>query len=827
MANTKIDSFKPRLRDSAQVRLRSDGSAGVWDTATGRSLEIADDQAPLLLAIDGERTLTGVAEAHAEAKGYVPFTALRDLMQGLSRQDLLANPPEEIAAAGLAATRRRNERWADSRIATFPMPFVGPLAAVVSLAALGAAAFLTPDLNPEPTGWDVLWAYGGAALALTLRGFFRGAAASALGRGPLRLRIASCFGVLHLEPDGGSVALLDRNRRALAHFAAILGAMTAAALSWSCPVPGLAAGALAVLLANLVPFEPTSMGKLFSVMAGRVDLREHARAYLTRRFLLRAVSRQFFDGEASLILSLLASLAWFVLLIQVLFRQGFVAVLQMMRVAVDTQTSGIERALALLGGGVLTLLMPAAVLGLVWALGRAILSVRPPKASAQGTVTTSTMKAKDLAAIPVFAYLSPEQLDKLTTAVKEIAYQPGEKIVSQGDPGDRFFAIRCGQAKVEHELPSGLVHEVAQLGAGDCFGETALLENAPRSASVRAATPVTVAALSKTDFDQVIASLGGADITRLLRAAAALHKSRFFERLPADRLGFPGRAPGAARGEGGHRGGQGRRGRPRVLPHRHRFLRGARLRRRAHRRAAAGRPLRRDRPLARHPASRHRARRRGRHRAGPGEGSLPQGHDQRPLALRRHRVAGGGARGRCRMMKVLLGRVLPIGAAIALLSSSASPLSGALNGFAHAANALGGAQNEDSSDMTMPDEASVNAAIGQVGTGGFSLTKMFKNLFGNSESDKAKAQLDQIIANVKGRSASGQPGIPVEGAKAGKGATGTKTPAGTKGKAGGGASKAGAGKSLTTPAPTAPPPAGGAGEGAAAGSGAEGGGASP
>lgn len=534
MADVNIDSFKPRLRESVQVRLRSDGSAGLWDSATGRALEVADDQAPLLFALDGDRTLTGIAEAHAEAKGYVPFTALRDLMQGLSRQDLLANPREEVAAAGLSATRRRNERWADFGIAAFPVPFLGPLAAIVAVATLGVASFVVALPEEAQSGWDVLWAYAGAALALTLRGFFRGAATFALGQPPQRMRLAASLGVLHLEPDGGGVALLDRYRRALGHFAALLGAMTACELAWS--RPGLAAGAMAVLLADLIPFEPTSLGKLLSVMAGRVDLREHARAYLSRRLLSRAASAQFFDGEASLIWSLLASLAWFTLLIQVLFKQGLVAVLQMVRVAVDSQTSGLERALALLGGGVLTLAMPAAVLGLVWALGRAILSVRPPKASAQGTTSPSTMQAKDLAAIPVFASLSPEQLAKLTTAVKEVAYRPGEKIVCQGDPGDRFFAIRSGQAVVEHELPSGLVHEVARLGPGDCFGETALLENAPRTASVRAATPVTVAALAKADFDQVVAALGGADVTRLLRAAAALHKSRFFERLPPERL---------------------------------------------------------------------------------------------------------------------------------------------------------------------------------------------------------------------------------------------------------------------------------------------------
>lgn len=166
------------------------------------------------------------------------------------------------------------------------------------------------------------------------------------------------------------------------------------------------------------------------------------------------------------------------------------------------------------------------------------------------------------------------------------------------------------------------------------------------------------------------------------------------------------------------------------------------------------------------------------------------------------------------MMKVLLGRVLPVGAAAALLASSASPLQPALSAFTHAANALGGAQSEDTSDLQMPDEASVQAAIGGgVGAEGFSLSKMFKNLFGPSESDKAKAQLDQIIANVKGRSAGGQPGITPDGQVAAGKAGKARAPGG---KAAGGKATAipqGAkqpGKAAaTTPTKGAQPPQGG------------------
>ena len=180
--------------------------------------------------------------------------------------------------------------------------------------------------------------------------------------------------------------------------------------------------------------------------------------------------------------------------------------------------------------------MPVALGALVWALVRAGLSVRPARARAQGRVTNAALQSKDLESIPAFAHLTGEQLDKIAAAVKEVSFHPGERIVRQGDPGDCFYAVRCGAVAVEHELPSGLTREVARLGPGDCFGETALLENAPRSATVKALTEVSLASLSRADFDAVVQALGGADVTRLLRAAAALHKSSFFSRLPTERL---------------------------------------------------------------------------------------------------------------------------------------------------------------------------------------------------------------------------------------------------------------------------------------------------
>ena len=70
----------------------------------------------------------------------------------------------------------------------------------------------------------------------------------------------------------------------------------------------------------------------------------------------------------------------------------------------------------------------------------------------------------------------------------------------QGDVGDAFYAIRSGHADV---VRGGT--RVAALGAGDYFGEAALLNDAPRNATVVARTPMRVFRLPRSGFDAIVA----------------------------------------------------------------------------------------------------------------------------------------------------------------------------------------------------------------------------------------------------------------------------------------------------------------------------------
>ncbi len=106
----------------------------------------------------------------------------------------------------------------------------------------------------------------------------------------------------------------------------------------------------------------------------------------------------------------------------------------------------------------------------------------------------------ELRELPAFAHLSSERLAELLELGTWVAMPAGEALVRQGDEGDAFYAIRSGRADV---IRDGT--HVAALGPGDYFGETALLNDAPRNATVMAHTAVRAFRLTREGFDALIA----------------------------------------------------------------------------------------------------------------------------------------------------------------------------------------------------------------------------------------------------------------------------------------------------------------------------------
>lgn len=96
---------------------------------------------------------------------------------------------------------------------------------------------------------------------------------------------------------------------------------------------------------------------------------------------------------------------------------------------------------------------------------------------------------------PIFAPLPGAILEHLAARLIPLRLKSGEIVVREGDPGDRFFLVADGELEVSADgMP------IATLGAGDSFGEIALLRDLPRTATVVVRTPAVLYALDRDEF---------------------------------------------------------------------------------------------------------------------------------------------------------------------------------------------------------------------------------------------------------------------------------------------------------------------------------------
>lgn len=102
-----------------------------------------------------------------------------------------------------------------------------------------------------------------------------------------------------------------------------------------------------------------------------------------------------------------------------------------------------------------------------------------------------------LANTTIFAKLSNRELDSIDRIMYKRYYDAGETIFQQGDPGIGMYIIRKGIISII-QMPAE--HHLAELNAGDFFGEIALLNETPRSAAAVAKTECTLLCVSQPDL---------------------------------------------------------------------------------------------------------------------------------------------------------------------------------------------------------------------------------------------------------------------------------------------------------------------------------------
>jgi CRP-like cAMP-binding protein len=112
-----------------------------------------------------------------------------------------------------------------------------------------------------------------------------------------------------------------------------------------------------------------------------------------------------------------------------------------------------------------------------------------------------TMQAyAELRSLPLFRGLTTQDLALILDHGHWLTPAPGDELITEGEPGDAFYAIGAGQVDVTRDGKA-----VASLGPGDHFGEVALLTDAPRNATVTAHTAMRVFRLDRQGFIDVVA----------------------------------------------------------------------------------------------------------------------------------------------------------------------------------------------------------------------------------------------------------------------------------------------------------------------------------
>jgi len=104
-------------------------------------------------------------------------------------------------------------------------------------------------------------------------------------------------------------------------------------------------------------------------------------------------------------------------------------------------------------------------------------------------------KLELLKQVPLFEGLSRGDLEEVEQNSEEVDVPAGQVLTREGSPGSEFFVIIDGSVTVDHGGQT-----VRTMGAGDFFGEIALLDDSPRTATATTAAPTKLLVLSRREF---------------------------------------------------------------------------------------------------------------------------------------------------------------------------------------------------------------------------------------------------------------------------------------------------------------------------------------
>jgi CRP/FNR family cyclic AMP-dependent transcriptional regulator len=104
----------------------------------------------------------------------------------------------------------------------------------------------------------------------------------------------------------------------------------------------------------------------------------------------------------------------------------------------------------------------------------------------------------------LFSAVATRELEDVASVAEELYYKRGERIVTEGEVGDSLYLIKQGKVVISKRVSADSSATLAELGAGECFGEMSAIDEEVRSASVLADGDCTLLRISKEALIEVV-----------------------------------------------------------------------------------------------------------------------------------------------------------------------------------------------------------------------------------------------------------------------------------------------------------------------------------
>lgn len=571
----RIEDFETKLTDGVEVLDRDSETSIVSDSHVHRYLVLDHAEAALARRFKG-CSLREVAYQAFLEHSRVPFGKLKFLVRDMASKGLLENSEKgrklfgvssfslkdklrQAANPTLFRFRSRKSKPSvggsgnRSGIAATPVP--PAVFGLISLAVLVIFGFpeldhiFVPDGNPA-LGLGI--GYLAAFLVLTLRATGRAWAAHGAGVRGVPKRIAVMLGIIYFDPGSAGYNLAPRRER-----------LSAAAMGITLPwvissgmymlgqfLSGVDAPiarffdlayvvTIGILFLDLCPIGPTSANEAFSSFTKKKQVSQSGFAYLKNKIFKRLFKVEFFDEEPVLILYITWAIIWCMLAFSLNVRLAEGNLLPLIKTLTADPSPG---GLIVIGIFMLGLIFVTAVTigGLITLLAGIVSSALPQFKKRRNPFKLESLEPEkvmqSLRQVPLFSRTDGDLLRNIAERVERVGFSRGTSLIKQGEEGQELFILLEGTAEVVLEEESGLERQLAGLAPGDAFGETALLESVPRTASVRGLTDGVALKISREDFAAVVEVGEGNDLMAIIRGANILRSSPLFSELEPDAM---------------------------------------------------------------------------------------------------------------------------------------------------------------------------------------------------------------------------------------------------------------------------------------------------